>query len=576
MSRKRDGLALFGIWASYLVLARHFWFVSDDAYITFRYARNWAGGHGLRYNLGEHAPVEGFSNFLWVVVSAVFELLDWDPTLWVPLVSLGCGLALLTLLYRTLVAELDVSRAAAFLSTLTLSCFPPFAAWATGGLETMAFTLAVFLTFYFLILRREPAPVPAAIAGIAVCLLRTEGLAWNVVIVGLAIMTYWLDGRARSRVLRVVAIFVPIVAAGFLAFFLARYRYFGLWFPNPVYMKIHFGPAVLLRGFRYVATFFLTFLTPFLVVPAIIIAMRARWFPTLPIALMAIAFPMYAIVVGGDWMTMGRFLVPAFAFQAMLIALALSRLERRWPRSLRLSAAGTLVAIVVGALPGWNVHLVPESVLAHFRFMYFNPGFKTEYDRWAAQNVKPERAREVGLALKRISKPGDSIVVGAIGSLGYYSELFIYDRFGLVTREVALNPRAADEPLRAPGHDGKVSRTFFLEEHPTFVTHTVIEGSELRRWVLDQAAAWKKLHRSTLWRRYVPDFVEIQGRPDSEARELVMVLRAIEEPPDDPILELARRERRRRRNERAERLWEAFYERARTLPDSESAISSRR
>ena len=75
---KWDRVALSGIWAAYLLLARHFWFVSDDAFITFRYARNWVGGHGLRYNLGEHPPVEGFSNFLWVVVSAVFEFLEWD------------------------------------------------------------------------------------------------------------------------------------------------------------------------------------------------------------------------------------------------------------------------------------------------------------------------------------------------------------------------------------------------------------------------------------------------------------------------------------------------------------------
>ena len=38
----------------------------DDAFITFRYAANWAAGLGPVYNAGEH--VEGYSNFLWLCV----------------------------------------------------------------------------------------------------------------------------------------------------------------------------------------------------------------------------------------------------------------------------------------------------------------------------------------------------------------------------------------------------------------------------------------------------------------------------------------------------------------------------
>ena len=43
-------------------------YVVDDAFISFRYARNLVEGHGLVYNPGEH--VEGYSNFLWVLLEA--------------------------------------------------------------------------------------------------------------------------------------------------------------------------------------------------------------------------------------------------------------------------------------------------------------------------------------------------------------------------------------------------------------------------------------------------------------------------------------------------------------------------
>src|SRR5260221_4689119 len=43
--------------------------VQDDAYVSFRYARNFVRGDGLVYNVGE--PVEGYTNFLWTTLAAV-------------------------------------------------------------------------------------------------------------------------------------------------------------------------------------------------------------------------------------------------------------------------------------------------------------------------------------------------------------------------------------------------------------------------------------------------------------------------------------------------------------------------
>jgi arabinofuranosyltransferase len=562
---RRDRLAVLALSVPFLLLVRRFWFVCDDAYISFRYARHWVEGHGLRYNLGEQPPVEGYSNFLWVVLSAAFELVGFRPERWVPLVSTGCGLALLALVHRTLRTRLDVGAAPSFMATLALASFPPFALWSTSGLETMAFALALFIAFERLVLQDPPAPWTAALAAIAACLLRTEGIVWGVVI-GVAGASRLLDPRGRARSLRPLTVYLGATGLVFLVYFLGRYAYHELPFPNAVYMKVQFGTDVLLRGYRYVATFFLAFLTPFLVLPAMAFSWRRRGLVTLPIALMAIAFPAYAIVVGGDWLAMGRFLVPAFAFWAVLSGIALSASWTRSTAARALSLGGVAVAIVVGLLPGWNIHPVPQSVRAQYHFRYFNPPFKSEYDRWRRQRDSPIEGKRLGSALKRISKPGDSLVIGEVGAVGYASGLFIYDRFGLVTRSVTLNPRNPDEPLRAPGHDGKVSRDFFLREQPTYIAYMVLRGPNLREAVLSLADSWKPLHANTLWRTYVPDFVELDGKPDNEATEVVMVLRAVEEEADDPFQQLPRNERRRARTERAERLWAEFYERARRLP----------
>jgi hypothetical protein len=62
-------LALHRVW--------HVFNPFDDAYISFRYADNLLRGQGLVYNPGE--PVEGYTNFLWVLMTAAGMGLGFDP-----------------------------------------------------------------------------------------------------------------------------------------------------------------------------------------------------------------------------------------------------------------------------------------------------------------------------------------------------------------------------------------------------------------------------------------------------------------------------------------------------------------
>ena len=57
------------------------WFLCDDAFISFRYARNLLEGHGLVFNPGEY--VEGYSNFLWVLeLAAIWGLSGVGASQW--------------------------------------------------------------------------------------------------------------------------------------------------------------------------------------------------------------------------------------------------------------------------------------------------------------------------------------------------------------------------------------------------------------------------------------------------------------------------------------------------------------
>ncbi len=47
---------------------RLFWFLTDDAFISFRYVSNSLAGHGYVWNAPPFRPVEGYTSFLWVAL----------------------------------------------------------------------------------------------------------------------------------------------------------------------------------------------------------------------------------------------------------------------------------------------------------------------------------------------------------------------------------------------------------------------------------------------------------------------------------------------------------------------------
>ena len=184
-----DWAALTAAFAIHIALAARLWFVCDDAYITFRYARNLANGMGLRFNPTESPPVEGYSNFLWVVVCAVFEALGLHPAQFAPALSHITAACLIILVYRTARITLQSGPMPAAMAALFLAASPMFATWSSSGLETMPFALAMFLAFERLVLRPERLdPLGGAAACLALSLVRVEGIFWSLFLLGVAIL----------------------------------------------------------------------------------------------------------------------------------------------------------------------------------------------------------------------------------------------------------------------------------------------------------------------------------------------------------------------------------------------------
>ncbi|HPM76729.1 MAG TPA: hypothetical protein PK961_06525 [bacterium] len=152
-ARRRLGLAGWivacGAATAALVFGwRLFWFLTDDAYITFRYVSNSHLGWGLVWNPPPFQPVEGYTSFLWaVLLAAIWKVAGVDPPSSANVISLLCGLGQLTLVLlfmrrMRLPARLAKWRLALFVLIMAgVLSNRTFLTWLSSGLETALFNV---------------------------------------------------------------------------------------------------------------------------------------------------------------------------------------------------------------------------------------------------------------------------------------------------------------------------------------------------------------------------------------------------------------------------------------------------
>ncbi|MGY1773901.1 hypothetical protein [Blastococcus sp. SYSU D00813] len=213
-------------------------FITDDSWISVRYAENLGDGRGFGWNPGGE-PVEGQSNPLLVFIEAAAHAVG------IPAMHAARGLGVLSGLACIVLVQIRgrsvVGRAGAIAAAALLACSTPFAVWAVGGLETLP--VALLLTVAALELARADGGRVWVAAGAMGLLpwLRPEGLAAPLVLValgeGLALLRRGRRGPAARRL--VVLAGVPVASQVLLEAF--RLAVYGHLLPNSVIYKAGHG-----------------------------------------------------------------------------------------------------------------------------------------------------------------------------------------------------------------------------------------------------------------------------------------------------------------------------------------------
>jgi len=134
-----------------------FWFLTDDAFIIFRYASNSIAGYGYTWNPPPFRPVEGYSSFLWLVIlDGVWRLLKIPPPASANFLSLLFAYSSLVVASAMILRmKLNDNLAPYRLKLLALALLGTvtnrtFLAWTSSGLETALFNFLLLLWLFIL------------------------------------------------------------------------------------------------------------------------------------------------------------------------------------------------------------------------------------------------------------------------------------------------------------------------------------------------------------------------------------------------------------------------------------------
>lgn len=441
---------------------------SEDAYITFRYARNFASGYGLVYNPGE--VVMGFTSPLWTLWLALGYAANVDPLTWTRGTTLLADAV--TLLVAVFLLRRHASAASAWAFGIFFAVWPYFSVVAVSGMEN-SLMLALIALGTVLASARHPlaGPVLALLA-----LVRPEGLA---VAAFIALFAAWRD--------RIIALLGA--ASGWIAIAL----YYGSAIPHSVLAKSQIygtpGPWAGRHWWEWLLPMALgrwpvtgegNMMMPLgvVVAPAAVVGAIVLWRArSTPLARLVAG----ALVVWAGYAVLGV----AYFYWYMVVPLA----------GIALAAAVGLPHVVKGRAIPIAMLLFVLGTWSIARVLYVG---RTQNEYFAFGGVATWLADRAA--------PGEKLMLEPIGIIGYRVPAIVVDEVGLVSPEVAR---------RRLGGAGWYTDIASAEQPEWLVIRSSVRAGDAA--FAGRGAPFRSAtERDSLFARYERRFVSDPGRGDLE------------------------------------------------------------
>ena len=414
-------------------------YIEEDAFITFRIARQLAGGNGFVYNLGER--VDGTTTPLFTLLLSGWLKLTTNVVLGARILDLAFGLGTLLLVQQTL-KHLGRSTAEQVGVLALLAISSKLVNMETQGMET---PLVLFLMAAAWHAQARGRVVWVGVLTGLLLWTRMDLFLWPLV---LAIATALTDWKAAVR--------LALATAGtFLPWVLFSTAYFGSPIPYTITAKwvayIQFDRSPLINHFLKVVGYLTPFYVPLPdwrnVLPVVLTlalatagAIQARRERLLMILPAFVLLDVTRLVLTRATFA-NRYFIPALWMVLILAGLAVGRLWE-YSRGIPTAEKAGLRAAILLAL------------LAVVLF-----GFAQASDLRLAQTYRNQQAlTAIGVWLHQHTSPRATVELEPLGYIGYYADRTMLDEVGLVTPAVV-----AMKLRRIPGD------TYFSYLNPDFL-----------------------------------------------------------------------------------------------------------
>jgi len=480
--KNKTVLFLFvGVAVVFIIHSLYLSVIAEDAFISFRYAKNLEAGNGLVWNAGE-TPVEGYTNFLWILISYIILFAGLNLLISSQVIGLFASIILLIYLYLFCKKILGFDKYTSILPSLFLAFSGPFATWATSGMETNFFTLFVFASFYHLIFYWKYQKTGSMIFSLFLIMIATltrpEGFGIFLILTSFHLYHQFketkFNGLRNSIIIILIFYILPI-----LIYFIWRFTYFGYLLPLTFYAKTGGTVYQWLRGLKYLFFFSFHFLVP--LVPIVLLYLfikidrlklseifktkksttEINIFSIKLCAILCLSYTFYIIIVGGDYMAMYRFFVPILPFIYLLIGMVLKSIIRY---SFNTKKQKFLFAVIILlTLGGTVLQSTPLEII-----LFAKPSITHgEYQGVLTERWNTNRLTLIGHFFNKYKNSDEeSLAADAIGAISFYSNMKIYGLHGLDDPYIARK-ETKNIGKGIPGHE-KFALIYILSKQPNY------------------------------------------------------------------------------------------------------------
>lgn len=465
-------------------------FTTDDAYISWRYASQLVNGLGFQWQ-ADLPPVEGYSNFLWVILSALIIKMQLPLIISIKIISCFC--LALTLIFLYCLNRLFLNRLLSTLPILIFSHYLGISWWTVSGLESMLycalcllFTWQSCLAFGYkkseynlspksLELHSTSSWILCNCALLLLSLTRFEGLVWVFPLVFFIACHYFknpkqLDSSVQKKFYLWLSISLFCFILPYLGYFIWRVYYFGHWIPNSFSCKTMTNGQVFVVDFDY-----LIIILPLLVVSIPYLFSKQKdcrhillWSPSLLYGIML--FNAHSVIA-----YFSRLFLAPFALFCLLPVLGLFYFVKEY----------------MARKKNWDFIIVLAIVLLTYACI---PGGEFQYlsIKNADYQERSQNRMAIVTLLNQRAKLGDSVYLNDCGIIPFYarSDLRFIDAQCLNNPQLTEYPYKDNLPLYAQHLMSKVKPNWIIinyypeDSHGDYLSDLLYENGFYDRYEL--------------------------------------------------------------------------------------------